>query len=151
MTEIPAGRPQVPGEDAPEGFTKNYVTVFKCYFCKYACKQAWDNFYEEEVLLNTELRENAGAIFNSQTEEEFHNALYNNDVDYARLVRFVLNSLVNQGLLSEEKHEGRDSEYWKTTKLYALCPQIISVELPIIDSLVEEYDRLHPTGNLARN
>jgi hypothetical protein len=49
MTEIPAGSPHVPGEDAPEGFTKNYVTVFKGYFCKYVCKQAWDNFYEEEV------------------------------------------------------------------------------------------------------
>jgi hypothetical protein len=68
-----------------------------------------------------------------------------------RYLTYVLNSLVNQGLLTEEKHEGRDSEYWKTTKLYALCPQIVSVELPTIDSLVEEYDILHPTRNPARN
>jgi len=57
----------------------------------------------------------------------------------------VLQCLVNKGLLTEEKHEGRDSTYWKTAKLYAICPQIVDVVLPEIDSLVEEYDRQHPS------
>lgn len=57
----------------------------------------------------------------------------------------MLQCLVNKGLLTEEKHEGRDSTYWKTAKLYAICPQIVDVVLPEIDSLVEEYDRQHPS------
>jgi hypothetical protein len=32
MGEIAAGIPKIPGEDAPEGFTKNYVAVFKGFF-----------------------------------------------------------------------------------------------------------------------
>ena len=83
---IPAGIAKPTGEDAPEGFTKNYVTVFKGYFCQ----RSWDNFYEEEVLLNEELRTNARAIFNERTEEEFHNERYDNNADYARLAKYVL-------------------------------------------------------------
>ena len=78
---ILAGIPQIPGEGAPEGFTRNYVNVFKGYFCKFACQKNWDNFHEEEVLLNKELRDNARAVFNEQTEQEFHNALYDKDAD----------------------------------------------------------------------
>lgn len=141
--EIPAGIPQIPGQGAPEGFTKNYVTVFKGYFCKYMCQESRDNFYSEKVLLNQELRNNAKAIFNKKTEEEFHNALYDNDNDYARLVEYELECLVNQGLLTEEKHEGRDSTFWKTPKLYALCPEIVRYDLPGIQDMVEEYDRQH--------
>ena len=65
--EIPAGAPKPTGEDAPEGFTKNYVTIFKGYFCKFACEKEWDDFYEVDVLLNQELRNNARAIFNEKT------------------------------------------------------------------------------------
>jgi hypothetical protein len=145
MGEIPAGIPQIPGEGATEGFTRNYVTILKGYFCKYICQQSWDNFYEETVLLNVELRKYARAVYNEQTEEEFHNALYDNDADYTRLAKYVLQGLVNQGLLTEEKHEVRDSTYWKTAKLNALCSQIVDVILPGIDSLVEEYDKQHPS------
>lgn len=99
---IPAGIPKPTEEDAPEGFTKNCVTVFKGYFCKYVCQKSWDNFYEEEVLLNEELRTNARAIFNERTEEEFHNARYDNNADYARLAKYVLDCLVRQGLLTRE-------------------------------------------------
>jgi hypothetical protein len=35
--------------------------------------------------------------------------------------------------------------YWKSPKLHPLCPQIVQVILPGIDSLVEEYDRQHPS------
>lgn len=144
MSEIPAGIPQIPGEGAPEGFTRNYVNVFKGYFCKYACLKSWDNFHYAEILLNKELRDNAKAIYNDQTEEEFHNALYDNDEDYARLVKYVLNSLINQGMFTEEERGGLDY-YWKTTKLHNLCPQIVQVHLPSIDFLVEEYDKQHPS------
>jgi hypothetical protein len=144
MSEIPAGIPQIPGEDAPEGFTKNYVTVFKGYFCRYACQKSWDNFHYAEILFNQELRDNARAIYNEQTEEEFHNALYDDDADYARLVRYVLDCLVRQGMFTEEKRGGLEY-YYKTVKLYALCPQIVDVILPGIDSLVEQYDRQHPS------
>ncbi len=61
---IPAGNTKPTGEDAPEGFTKNYLTVFKGYFCKYVCQKSWDSFDEEEVLLNEELRTNARATKN---------------------------------------------------------------------------------------
>lgn len=138
---IPAGIPQIPGQDAPEGFTRNYVNILKGYFCKFACQRNWDNFRKEDVLLNEELRDNARALFNEQTEQEFRNALYDNDSDYSRLVKFVLAELIAQGLIREEEHEGRDSTYWKTSKLEALCPKILKYILPIIDPLVEEYDR----------
>ena len=144
MGEIPAGIPKRSGEDALEGFTKNYLTVFKGYFCKYACNQSQDNFHYSEILLNKELRENAKAIYNEDTEEEFYNALYDNDADYARLVKYVLDSLIKQGMLREEELGGLDY-YWKSPKLHALYPQIVQVILPVIDPLVEEYDRQHPS------
>jgi hypothetical protein len=94
--------------------------------------------------LNKELIENAKAIYNEQTEEEFHNALYDNDAGYARLVKYVLDSLIKQGMLTEGERGGLDY-YWKSPKLHALCSQIVQVILPGIDSLVEEYDRQHPS------
>jgi glutamyl-tRNA(Gln) amidotransferase subunit E len=141
---IPAGIPQIPGQDAPEGFTRNEVNVIKGYFCKFACQKDWDNFHKEDVLLNEELRDNARALFNEQTEPEFRNALYDNDSDYSRLAEFVFAELIAQGLFREEEHEGRDSTYWKTSKFKALCPKILKFILPIIDPLVEEYDRQQP-------
>jgi hypothetical protein len=35
--------------------------------------------------------------------------------------------------------------YCKSPKLHALCPQIVQVILPVIDPLVEEFDRQHPS------
>ena len=93
--QVPPGIPQPTGEDAPEGFTKNYITIFKGYFCKSVCQKEWDNFYEEDVLMNEELRNNARAVINEQSEGEFHNALYDSNAGYALLVRYVLDSLVN--------------------------------------------------------
>jgi hypothetical protein len=134
---IPAGIPQVPGQGAPEGFIRNEVFIFKGYFCKFACQKNWDNFHEEEVLLNKELWENAKKVFN---EQEIHNALYDKDADYSRLVKFVLTELIAKGVIREEKHEGRDSTYWKTSMFAALCPKILEVILPDIDAFVEEYN-----------
>jgi hypothetical protein len=139
--EIPTGIAKPTGGDAPEGFTKNCVTVFKGYFCKYVCQKSWDNFYEEEVLLNEELRTSARAIFNERTEEEFHNARYDNNADYARLARYVLDCLVLQGLLTKEEQQRRDSTYLRTPKLNEICPQIVKFALPVIQPMVEEYDR----------
>jgi hypothetical protein len=143
MTDgIPAGSPQPTGEDAPEGFTRNYVYVFKGYFCRFVCEKEWDDFYQHNVLMNEELRKNARAIFNEESEEEFHNALYNSDSDYARLVRYVLDSLVKLQLFRRNQ-EGGSSVYWRTTKLKELCPETLKVQIPSIDRLVEEYDKRH--------
>ena len=60
---------------------------------------------------------------------------YHKDADYARLVRFVLAELIAQGLIREERHEGMDSTYWKTSK--ARCPEILKYVLPDIDAFVE--------------
>jgi hypothetical protein len=57
---------QIPPPIGPKGFTKNYVSVFKGYFCKYVCQKEWDNFYEEDILMNKELRDNARAVINEQ-------------------------------------------------------------------------------------
>ena len=124
----------------PEGFTKNYVAVFKGYFCKYFRQKEWDNFYED-ILMNEELRDNARAVINKQNDGEFQGALYDSNAGYALLVRCVLDSLVNQALFKEEREEGRHSVYLRTDKLKALCPEILRVILPVIDPLVEEYDR----------
>jgi glutamyl-tRNA(Gln) amidotransferase subunit E len=127
--------------------TRNDVNVVKGHFCKFACKSNRDNFDKEDILLNEELRNNASALFNEKTEQEIRNALDDNDSDYSRLVRFVSTELIAQGLFREEEHEGRDSTYWKTSKLKALCPKILNFILPIIDPLVEEYDRQQPTSS----
>jgi len=66
--------PKPTGDEAPEGFTKNELTIFKAYFSKYVCEKAWDDFHEEEVFMNEELRRNAKAVFNEQSEAEFHRA-----------------------------------------------------------------------------
>jgi hypothetical protein len=124
-----------------EGFTKNYVALFKGYFCKFICQKEWDNFYEEDILMNEELRNNARPVINEQSEGEFQGALYDSNAGYALLVRYVLDSLVNQARFKEEREEGRHSVYLRTDKLKALCPEILRVILPVIDSLVKEYDR----------
>jgi hypothetical protein len=61
-TQIPSGIPKPVGEDAPEGFTKNEVTIFKGYFCRYICQKDWDNFYEEQVFMNEELKQCESGI-----------------------------------------------------------------------------------------
>jgi predicted transcriptional regulator len=139
---IPAGIPRVVGAGAPEGFTENYVTIFKGYFCKYASEKKWDVFHEPEVLLNDELRKNARAVLNEESEEEFHNALYDNNNDYARLVRYVLDCLVRQGMFEEKREQG-DTSYSRTKKMRELCPEIRNVGLPVIKALVEKYDAEH--------
>ena len=68
--QIPPGIPQPIGVDAPEGFTKNYITIFKGYFCKSVCQKEWDNFYEEDVLMNEELRNNARASLSTNRAKE---------------------------------------------------------------------------------
>ena len=64
--------------------------------------------------MNEELRNNARAVINEQSEREFHNALYDSNAAYALLVRYVLDSLVNQVLFKEEREEGRHSVYLGT-------------------------------------
>jgi hypothetical protein len=139
---VPAGIPKVPGVGAPEGFTRNHLTIFKGYFCKFACEKEWDVFYEPEVLLNEELRRNARAVLNEESEEEFHNALYDSNECYARLVRYVLDCLLRQDMLEEKKKPG-DTSYWRTEKMRELCPEIRNVLLPVIDDIVERYDAKH--------
>jgi predicted transcriptional regulator len=80
---------------------------------------------------------------NEKSEVEFHKALYDNDVDYARLARYIINCLVGRGLLVEENHDGEDSTYWRTDKLKTLCPEILKYTLPVIDPIVDEYDSRH--------
>jgi hypothetical protein len=133
---IPAGIPKPTVEDVPEGFTKNCVTVFKGYFCKYVCQKSWDNFYEEVVLLNEELRTNARAIFNERTEEEFHNARYDNN---AGQVRIRLPS--SAGSVDQREATTKRFYYLKSPKLNEICPQIVKFALLVIQPMVEEYDR----------
>jgi hypothetical protein len=107
------------------------------------CQQAWDNFNEEKVFMNDDLRKNARAVFNKESEEEFHIALYDSDADYSRLARFVLDCLVSRRLLLKEEYPGRDPTYWRTQKLKELCPKITDFDLPVIDPLVDDYERQH--------
>jgi hypothetical protein len=142
MTPADVPLPKVPGEDAPEGFTRNEVTIYKGYFCRFMCQQERDNFNEEQVFMNEQFRANARALFNKEGEEGFHSALYNNDADYSRLAEFVLKNLVSRGLLEREEKPDREPTYWRTQKLRELCPKILASDLPVIDSLVDDYDKL---------
>jgi len=128
--------PKVPGEDAPEGFNRNEVLVYKGYFCKFMCQKEWDNFSEEQIFLNQELKENARALYNEESEKAFLEEIFDQDAEYQRLTRFVLDSLLSQGLL-----ERKETTYWKTSKLKELCPKILAYDLPVIDPLVDEYDK----------
>jgi hypothetical protein len=135
--------PKVPGEDAPEGFNQNEVLIYKGYFCKFMCQQKWDNFNKEQVFMNEQLRGNARALFNKESEEGFHDALYDNDAGYSRLAEVVLNNLVSRGLLEREEKPDREPTYWRTQKLKDLCPKIMASDLPVIDRLVDDYDKEH--------
>jgi hypothetical protein len=130
--------PKVSGEDAPEGFNKNEVLVYKGYFCKFMCQKEWDNFSEEQIFLNQELKDNARALYNEESEKVFLEEIFDQDAEYQRLTRFVLNSLISQSLLKRE-----EATYWKTSKLKELCPKILAFVLPGIDYLVDEYDKQH--------
>ena len=140
--EVPV--PKVSGEDAPEGFTKNEVLIYKGYFCKFMCKKEWDNFYEYQVFENDELKEYARAIYNEETYVDFFEKIFDSDADYQRITKFVMGSLVNQDLLTRElESDGKSYYYLKTSKLKALCPKISKVILPVIDFLVEQYEKEH--------
>jgi hypothetical protein len=112
--------PKVPGED--KGFNRNEVLVYKGYFCKFMCQKEWDNFNEEQVFLNEELKEYARALYSEESEKVFLEEIFDPDASYQKMTRFVLNSLVNQGLLEREQ-EPNESTYWKTLKLKELCPK----------------------------
>src|SRR5687767_14114900 len=123
------GVPKVAGVNAPPGFTSNHVTIVKGYFCKYMCDQTKNSFHSEEVLMNESFRKYGPAVFNKESEEEFHKALYDQKAEYSQLAEYVLNDLIGQGLIIEQKNDG-DSTYIGTEKLGILCPKIASVILP---------------------
>jgi len=79
----------------------------------------------------------------SKARPSFTEQLYDSEEGYSRLARYVLDCLVNRGALREEKHHGQDFAYWRTDRLKALCPEIMRVMLPVIDRIVDEYDRQH--------
>jgi hypothetical protein len=132
--------PKITGDDAPEGFNKNEVLVYKGYFCKYMCQKEWDNFSEEKVFLNDELRDNARALYNQESEKAFVEEIFESETNYQQMTRFVVNSLVDIGLLEKEEKPG-EIIYWRTSKLKDLCPMILSYDLPVIDALVIDYDK----------
>jgi hypothetical protein len=128
--------PKVPGEDAPEGFNRDEVISYTGYISKFMCQVERDSFDEEEVIKNEELREIARAVFNEQSQEDFL-------AGYSRLARYILDWLIGRGLLKKEESPDRNPTYWKTQKCKDLCPRILEFELPIIDRLVDDYDRDH--------
>jgi hypothetical protein len=133
--------PKVPGEDAPEGFNTNEVLVYKGYFCKFMCEKEWDNFSDMEVFSNEQLKENARAIYNKESEKTFLEEIFEPDGSYQRMTRFVVNSLVDLGLLEREE-KTNETTYFRTSKLKELCPKILAYDLPVIDALVKEYTKL---------
>jgi hypothetical protein len=136
--DVPA--PKVPGEDAPGGFNRNEVLVYKEYFCKYMCQNNWDNFSDMEVFSNEQLKENARALYNKESEETFLEEIFEPDAGYQRMARFVVDSLVKQGLLEREE-KPNEAIYLRTSKLKELCSKILAYNLPVIDALVEEYNK----------
>ena len=132
--------PKVTGEDAPEGFNRNEILVYKGYFCKYMCQKEWDNFSEEQVFLNDELRNNARALYNQESEKAFLDEIFESEASYQQMTRFVVNSMVDIDLLEKEEKPGQ-TIYSRTSKLKDLCPMILSYDLPVIDALVKEYNR----------
>jgi hypothetical protein len=135
MSDIHIGIPKVSGQDGiPEPFNLNDVLIFKGKFCKYICNQEWDNFNEEEMLLNPEIKQ---SILASAYNEEFiHKAVYDNNELFAKLAKHVFKSLIEQGLLEEQKDEDQITVYWKTNKLKALCPEIVRHADVVIDKMV---------------
>ena len=137
--------PKVPGDGGlPEGFNASDIHIFEGYFCKFMCKNNWDNFYEVQVYTNDEFKTHARAIYNNESERDSMEKIFDADADYQRMTRYVITSLVNQDLLTKElESDGSSYSYWKTSKLKELCPNILAVGLPSIDFLVDEYDKEH--------
>jgi hypothetical protein len=135
--------PKVPGDGGlPKDSNESEIHIFKGYFCKFMCQKEHDNFYEHQIFDNDEFKTYAGAIYNKETEEDFLEKIFDSDAEYQKMTRFVIGDLVNKGLLDKKvKPDGTVLEYQKTSKLKAICPEILGVGLPSIDYLVEKYDK----------
>jgi hypothetical protein len=133
--------PKVVGDNAPKGSNINEVRIYKGYFCKFMCQHDWDNFNELQVFTNDEFKTHARAIYNDETERVFMENIFDSDAEFQKMTRFVIETLVNLGLLTKRlESDGSTYTYYKTSKLKELCPKIMEVGLPSIDFLVDKHD-----------
>lgn len=122
----------------PEPWSENDVLVWTAHSGRYMCRQEQDTFHRSEFLFNREIRK-AGAY---DFEDEKHEALYNDDHHYGRLVSHCLTWFTQSGLLTEERIRDKDGSefimYRKTQVLLRLCPEILNVQLPDIRSMLPD-------------
>lgn len=144
--------PKVPGDGGlPKDSNESEIHIFKGYFCKFMCQKEHDNFYEHQIFDNDEFKTYAGAIYNKETEEDFLEKIFDSDAEYQKMTRFVIDSLVSQGLLDKKlKPDGTILEYQRTSIMKALCPEILAVALPSIDYLIDKYNKEHKKDEETR-
>ena len=123
---------------------RNDVYVFKNYFIKHMCENEQDNFYEDGVFSNDEFRTHARTIYNEETKKDFLEKIYDQDANYQKMIRGVIDSLVNRGLLRREEMADRaTNEYWKTDLLKELCPEVRRAQSPDIDAILDKHNKEH--------
>jgi hypothetical protein len=133
--------PNVPGDD---GFNVIEERLYKGYFCKFVCQKEWDDFHDEQVFMNDEFIKNARAVFNEQSLQGFLDALLEDNSKYLLFARRMLDALIRRDLfVKEENNPQLGTTYWRTDKLKDLCPTVLQFQFPVIDSLVDVYDKQH--------
>jgi hypothetical protein len=131
----------------PEPWNESDVLVWTGRSGKYMCQQEKDTFHRSEFLFNEEIRK-AGAY---DFEDQKHEALYNDDHHYGRLVSHCLTWFTQNGLLREEKNRDNDdgsefSMYRKTQTLLRLCLEILRYELPDMRFILQNTDQDQPNS-----
>ena len=106
------------------------------------CANEWDNFSEVDVFSNEQLKNNARSFYGKESQEVFLEEIFELNGRYQKTTTFVLNSLIDYGLLKKVENP-KETTYQRTSKLKALCPEILKSNFPVIDRLIEEYDKRH--------
>jgi hypothetical protein len=128
---------QVGWGNIPEPWNENDVLVWIGRSSRYMCQQEGDTFHKSEFLLNEEIKTARAYDY----EDQKHEALYNDDHHYGRLVSHCLKWFIQNQLLIEERIPDKGgseySMYRKTPALVRLCPKILRYELPDMRSFVQ--------------
>jgi hypothetical protein len=125
----------------PEPWNENDVLVWTGHYGKYMCRQEKDTFHRSEFLFNEEIRMARAYDY----EDQKHEALYNDDHHYGRLVSHCLTWFTQNRLLREERIRDNDgsefSMYRKTQALLRLCQEILRYQLPDIRSMLQAQNQ----------
>jgi hypothetical protein len=138
MSFVPT--PKVSGGDRPEPFNENDENRITSDILHNIGRLDKRCFYPSELIMEEEM-EAAMAYHNPQEKEK---ALLGEPTPFYKQVTYCLERLVEKGILKKEvkvdQSDGtRYTLYCKTDLYEEVKPQIMAVQLAVIDKILEEY------------